>query len=79
MELNNRIKIFYTFTRKEWRKLFENNQALEKSVRLIIYYKGSKTRSVNYNEAVEELSSKFQFPISIKWQPSLWKAPPENG
>ena len=43
MGLNSRIKIFYTPKREEWRKLFENNQALEKSVRLIIYHKGSKT------------------------------------
>ena len=64
MELDSRIKIFYTLTRKEWRKLFENNQALEKSVWLIIYPKESKIRSFNYDEAVEELSSKF--PISIK-------------
>ncbi len=54
MELHNDIKTFYARTRKEWRKWLNKNSQIEKSVWLIIYHKGSKTKSVYYNEAVEE-------------------------
>ena len=54
MELKNNVKTFYAKDRKDWRKWLEKNYAAEKSVRLIIYHKESKTPSVYYAEAVEE-------------------------
>jgi uncharacterized protein YdeI (YjbR/CyaY-like superfamily) len=54
MELHNNIKAFYANMRKEWRKWLVNNSEKEKSVWLIIYHKGSNTKSVSYEEAVEE-------------------------
>ena len=54
MELKNNVKTFYAKTRKDWRKWLEKNHINEKSVRLIIYHKESKTPSVYYEEAVEE-------------------------
>ncbi len=47
-------KTFYAKTRNHWRKWLEKNHAKEKTIWLIIYRKGSKTVSVNYEEAVEE-------------------------
>lgn len=54
MELHNGINTFYAKSRKEWRNWLEKNNQTEKSVWLIIYHKGSTTKSVNYPEAVEE-------------------------
>jgi len=54
MELHNEIKTVQAKTRKEWRKWLEKNHQSEKSVWLIIYHKGSETKSIYYNEAVEE-------------------------
>lgn len=54
MELHNDIKTFHAKTRKEWRKWLEKNSQTEKSLWLIIYHKGSETKSVYYDEAVEE-------------------------
>ena len=54
MELHNDIKTFHAKTRKEWRKWLEKNHQSEKSVWLIIYHKDSATKSVYYDEAVEE-------------------------
>ncbi len=48
------IKTFYAKTRKDWRKWLEKNYQSEKSVWLIIYHKKSETKSVYYDEAVEE-------------------------
>ena len=54
MELHNDIRTFHAKTRKEWRKWLEKNSQTEKSVWLIIYHKASDTKSVYYDEAVEE-------------------------
>ena len=54
MELHNDIKTFHATTRLEWRKWLEKNHQSEKSLWLIIYHKGSDTKSVFYDEAVEE-------------------------
>lgn len=54
MELYNNIKTFHAKTRKDWRKWLEKNHQGEKSVWLIIYHKGSETKSIYYDEAVEE-------------------------
>ena len=54
MELHNGIKTFHASTRKEWRKWLEKNSQTEKALWLIIYHKGSDTKSVYYDEAVEE-------------------------
>ncbi len=54
MELHNNIKTFYARTRREWRNWLEKNNKTEKSVWLIIYHKDSGTKSVYYDEAVEE-------------------------
>jgi uncharacterized protein YdeI (YjbR/CyaY-like superfamily) len=54
MELRNKVQTFHARTRQEWRKWLEKNHSEEKSVWLIIYHKKSKTKSVNYDEAVEE-------------------------
>ncbi len=54
MELHNDVKTLHAKTRKEWRKWLEKNSQTEKSVWLIIYHKGSNTKSVYYEEAVEE-------------------------
>ncbi len=48
------IKTFYAKTKKAWRKWLHKNEAIEKSVWLIMYRKTSKTPSVYYDEAVEE-------------------------
>ncbi|HVX27181.1 MAG TPA: YdeI/OmpD-associated family protein [Parafilimonas sp.] len=54
MEFHNDVKTLHAKTRKEWRKWLEKNSQTEKSVWLIIYHKGSITKSVYYEEAVEE-------------------------
>lgn len=54
MELHNNIKTCYAKTRKEWRKWLKKYSLTEKSVWLIIYHKNSVTKSVYYDEAVEE-------------------------
>ncbi|HVM86812.1 MAG TPA: hypothetical protein VMT76_01400 [Puia sp.] len=54
MEIYKKIKAVSARTRKDWRKWLEKNHQSEKSVWLIIYHKTSKTKSVYYNEAVEE-------------------------
>jgi uncharacterized protein YdeI (YjbR/CyaY-like superfamily) len=54
MELKNGIKTYHAKSRNEWRKWLEKNHQSEKSVWLIIYHKESKTKTVYYDEAVEE-------------------------
>ncbi len=54
MELKNGIKTFHAKSRKAWRAWLQKHHAVEKSLWLIIYRKGSETKSVYYNEAVEE-------------------------
>jgi uncharacterized protein YdeI (YjbR/CyaY-like superfamily) len=45
---------FHAPTRAAWRKWLQKNHSKKDSVWLIIYHKGSETRSVYYDEAVEE-------------------------
>ena len=54
MEIHNNINTLHAKTRKEWRKWLEKNSQTEKSVWLIIYHKNSNTKSIYYEEAVEE-------------------------
>ena len=54
MELHNNINTYQAKTRKEWRKWLEKNHQLEKSVWLVIFHKSSSTKSIYYEEAVEE-------------------------
>jgi uncharacterized protein YdeI (YjbR/CyaY-like superfamily) len=54
METNKGIETFYASTRQQWRDWLERNSQLKKEVCLIIYHKKSKTKSINYSEAVEE-------------------------
>ncbi len=54
MELKNGSIALHAKTRKDWRRWLEKNHQAEKSVWLIIYHKKSNTKSVNYDEAVEE-------------------------
>ena len=54
MELHNDINTFHAKTRKEWRTWLKKNSESEKSIWLIIYHKDSVTKSIYYDEAVEE-------------------------
>ncbi len=54
METNKGIEALYAKTRLHWRKWLEKNCAKKPAVYLIIYHKKSKTKSVYYDEAVEE-------------------------
>lgn len=54
METKNGVKAFYAPTRSAWRNWLTKNHVKEKSVWLIIFHKGSETKSVVYDEAVEE-------------------------
>ncbi len=45
---------FYAPDRKAWRRWLQKNSAKEKAVWLILYRKASATKSVSYDEAVEE-------------------------
>jgi len=54
VETNNGIEVFYARERPQWRKWLEKNSQLKPSVCLIIYHKKSNTKSITYNEAVEE-------------------------
>jgi uncharacterized protein YdeI (YjbR/CyaY-like superfamily) len=45
---------FHAKTRQQWRKWLEQNHEKEKKVWLIIYHKGSDTKSIYYADAVEE-------------------------
>src|SRR5688572_24652997 len=54
METNNGVETFYAKTRKEWRKWLAKNCQSKKSVFLVIGHKNSKTKSVSYNESIEE-------------------------
>lgn len=54
METKNGIKTFYAKDRKSWRSWLKKNHSTEKSVWLIIYKKTALTKSVKYEEAVEE-------------------------
>lgn len=54
METNNGIEAFYAKTRLQWRKWLAKNCQSKKSVCLIIYHKKSKTKCVDYAEAIEE-------------------------
>jgi uncharacterized protein YdeI (YjbR/CyaY-like superfamily) len=54
METNNGIEAFYAKTSAQWRKWLEKNSQMTKAVCLIIYHKKSSTKSISYNEAVEQ-------------------------
>ena len=54
MEVKNNIQAIFAATRKEWRKWLQKNHKSEQSVWLIIFHKKSKTKSIYYDEAVEE-------------------------
>lgn len=54
MEERNGVKAIEAASRQAWRRWLTRNHASEKSVWLIIYHKGSATKSVYYDEAVEE-------------------------
>jgi uncharacterized protein YdeI (YjbR/CyaY-like superfamily) len=54
METNKGIEAFHAKTRSQWRKWLEMNCEKKQAVYLIIYHKKSKTKSVYYDEAVEE-------------------------
>ena len=67
METKNGQKTFYAKTRKDWRKWFQKNHTIEKSVWLIIYHKSSETASIYYDEAVEEALC-FGWIDSVKYK-----------
>jgi uncharacterized protein YdeI (YjbR/CyaY-like superfamily) len=54
METNKGKETFYAKTRQHWRKWLEKNSQKKEEVCLILYNKGSETKSVSYTEAVEE-------------------------
>lgn len=54
METKDGKQAVYAKTREEWRNWLEQNSQSEKSVWLILYHKKSKTKSINYNNAIEE-------------------------
>ncbi|HMV08490.1 MAG TPA: YdeI/OmpD-associated family protein [Cyclobacteriaceae bacterium] len=54
MEVHNGIPAVSFSSRKGWRSWLTKNHQTQKSVWLIIYHKTSETRSVYYDEAVEE-------------------------
>jgi uncharacterized protein YdeI (YjbR/CyaY-like superfamily) len=93
MELHYGIITFYAKLRKEWRERLQINHQSEKSVWLIIYHKNSNTKSVYYEEAVEEsicfgwidsiahkrdAESKYQFFVWLKPKSNWIKANREN-
>lgn len=53
-ETNNGIEAYFAKTRQEWRKWLEKNCESKTAVYLILYHKGSTTKSVTYLQAVEE-------------------------
>jgi len=53
-ETNKGIETYYAKTRQHWRKWLEKNSEKKTAVYLILYHKGSTTKSVTYPEAVEE-------------------------
>lgn len=54
MELHNNAPTFYASNRGQWRRWLQKNHAVEASIWLIIYHQSSPTKSVYYEEAVEE-------------------------
>ncbi|MDE3249485.1 MAG: YdeI/OmpD-associated family protein [Bacteroidota bacterium] len=54
MELHNNTKTFQARDRAAWRRWLEKNHEQETAVWLIIYHKTSATKTVYYDEAVEE-------------------------
>lgn len=54
MEQLNDINTFHALNRQEWRNWLEKNHNKEKCIWLILFHKNSKTKSVRYDEAVEE-------------------------
>jgi len=54
MEAIKGIEAFHAKTRIQWRRWLEKNCEKKEAVYLIIYHKKSKTKSVYYDEAVEE-------------------------
>lgn len=54
METHKGIEAVAAATRKEWRKWLAKNGQSKTEVYLIIYHKKSPTKSVRYDEAVEE-------------------------
>lgn len=54
METHRNIEAVHATSRREWRSWLNANHAKSKSVWLIIFHKTSRTKSVYYDEAVEE-------------------------
>lgn len=54
METNKGMETFYAKNRQQWRKWLQKNSQSKKEVCLIIYHKKSDTKSIYYEEAVEE-------------------------
>ncbi|QIP15315.1 hypothetical protein G8759_23155 [Spirosoma aureum] len=54
MEMNKGMETVYAETREQWRQWLEKNGQSKTEICLILYNKGSETKSVNYSEAVEE-------------------------
>lgn len=54
METKDGKQTFYATGRKQWRKWLEKNSGIVERVLLILYHKKSSTKSVSYEEAVEE-------------------------
>jgi uncharacterized protein YdeI (YjbR/CyaY-like superfamily) len=85
MELHNGIITFHAKSRKQWREWLEKNHRSERSFWLIFYHKNSETKSVYYDEAVEE-SICFGWIDSIahkrdeesKYQFFAWRNPKSN-
>lgn len=54
MELYNDLKTYYAKDSKSWRNWLSKNGTREKFVWLIIYRKNAGTKSIYYDEAVEQ-------------------------
>lgn len=54
METKDGKQTFYATGRKQWRKWLKKNSGIVERVLLILYHKKSSTKSVSYDEAVEE-------------------------
>ncbi|MES2288072.1 MAG: hypothetical protein V4547_20465 [Bacteroidota bacterium] len=54
METKDEKQTFYASDRKQWRKWLEKNSRIVERVLLILYHKKSSTKSISYDEAIEE-------------------------
>ncbi|MES2139785.1 MAG: hypothetical protein V4511_08745 [Bacteroidota bacterium] len=54
METKDGKQTFYASDRKQWRKWLEKNSRIVERVLLILYHKKSSTKSISYDEAIEE-------------------------